>query len=285
MNIAAFYLKEYINSRISSDYGMRWHPLSGQWRMHNGVDYVFSPRNAVMKSPVDGVIRAAEYFNSRGNTVSVKVKGQNELILLQHLASMKVKPGDAVKMRDPLGVCGTTGDSTGEHLHLEVKVDDGSKLGGRVWGSPHDYVYTGGVVKPSTKFIEGDTVTTTAIPHQNIREKPTVASKIAGQLKTGATALIVDYKSVWADGYYWWHTEWGWVAERWLELVQKDIPDEPIIDAPKDDYLDDWVDDEINDEPEPIEDEPKLADELPSGLIELLKMLYEMLKTILGKEG
>ena len=130
--------------RLISDYGSRQDPFTGKTVTHNGIDFGVpdrsKPYNNDVKIPWGGVVRAVRnYTTTRGLTVSVKVDNSNELVLFQHLASSSLKAGDRVRANDTVGIAGTTGRSTGIHLHFEVRVDDGSAIGSRVWGDPKQF--------------------------------------------------------------------------------------------------------------------------------------------------
>jgi len=79
-------------------------------------------------------------YGGRGLTVVAKIHNRNETMLFQHLARIDVKPGQRLIRGDSVGLCGTTGQSTGIHLHFEIRTWDGkSALGPRVWGDPALY--------------------------------------------------------------------------------------------------------------------------------------------------
>lgn len=108
-------------NRVTSPFGYRTHPLTGRYTHHNGIDSVAEDRNVraiwncVKTEAVPG------YNYGRGNLV--RLYYSNTLrVIFQHLASIGIKTGQAVKQGDVVGVMGTTGDSTGVHLHSEVQV-------------------------------------------------------------------------------------------------------------------------------------------------------------------
>ncbi len=79
-------------------------------------------------------------YGGRGLTVVAKIHNRNETMLFQHLARIDVKPGQQLIRGDSVGLCGTTGQSTGIHLHFEIRAWDGKTLlGPQVWGDPALY--------------------------------------------------------------------------------------------------------------------------------------------------
>jgi murein DD-endopeptidase MepM/ murein hydrolase activator NlpD len=105
---------------ISSGYGPRLHPIFGELRQHNGLDM-----GAGMGQPVaasaDGVVGAADARGGYGNVVVVD-HGNALATVYAHLSSFNVNPGDPVRRGQILGGAGSTGFSTGPHLHWEVRV-------------------------------------------------------------------------------------------------------------------------------------------------------------------
>lgn len=104
---------------ISSGRGKRW------GRLHNGID-IARPEGFAIKSADHGVVKAAGAAGTFGNRVIVDHKNGYETIYA-HLSSIDVKAGDKVPKGTKLGVMGTTGRSTGIHLHFEVSYKGVSK--------------------------------------------------------------------------------------------------------------------------------------------------------------
>lgn len=112
--------------RVTSPYGYRTHPITGKYQHHNGIDSVAENRN--IRSIWDCVKTEAVpgYNYGRGNLV--RLYYSNTLrVIFQHLEKILIKTGQTVKQGDVVGVMGTTGDSTGVHLHSEVQVLRGGK--------------------------------------------------------------------------------------------------------------------------------------------------------------
>lgn len=106
-------------SRITSDYGMRNHPVLKQKRMHTGID-IGAPMGAKVVAGESGRVIMARPFGAYGNTVILE-HGSNITSLYAHLSSFTVKEGDEVLRGDQIGKVGSTGLSTGPHLHFEVR--------------------------------------------------------------------------------------------------------------------------------------------------------------------
>ncbi|MGY6547827.1 MAG: DUF5930 domain-containing protein [Roseinatronobacter sp.] len=107
--------------RLTSGFGMRRHPLTGRTRMHSGVDWA-GPRNTPILAAADGVVRTAGRMGGYGNTVVIAHEFGIET-LYAHLNTIDVRVGQRVSRGDRIGGMGTTGVSTGVHLHYEIRVN------------------------------------------------------------------------------------------------------------------------------------------------------------------
>lgn len=112
--------------KVTSGFGIRKHPITGKRRAHLGVDLVTGKTNEPIIAPEDGTILEAKRSTAPGGGYGffVKMRGKSGFIhLFAHLAahSFKVKAGDKIEQGDTLGIMGTTGASTGVHLHWEVR--------------------------------------------------------------------------------------------------------------------------------------------------------------------
>ncbi len=104
---------------ISSEFGLRPNPFGGRsYEMHEGVDFA-GPMGKPVLATADGVVMAAEYDRSYGNYVKID-HGYNYETLYAHLSELAVTIGDRVQRGDVLGALGSTGRSSGPHLHYGI---------------------------------------------------------------------------------------------------------------------------------------------------------------------
>ena len=110
----------------TSGFGPRRHPISGEYKDHNGADWG-APGGTDIGSVADGVVKEnTSKTTGWGNYVRIthKVGGKEVESLYAHMQEQSsLKVGDKVKAGDVVGKVGTTGSSTGDHLHLEIRVD------------------------------------------------------------------------------------------------------------------------------------------------------------------
>jgi hypothetical protein len=103
---------------LSSPFGMRFHPLEGRRRMHNGIDLAATPGKIVSAAAAGWVVRAGW---AGGYGLLVEVRHPGDLTTRYgHLSAILCAPGDPVDASQPLGLVGKTGTATGPHLHFEV---------------------------------------------------------------------------------------------------------------------------------------------------------------------
>ena len=107
--------------RLSSDYGMRNHPVIGGRRAHKGVDLA-GPTGTPVYATADGLVETAKNFSSYGLYVRIEHGARLET-RYAHMSRLAVAAGERVKKGDIIGYIGSTGRSTGPHLHYEVRID------------------------------------------------------------------------------------------------------------------------------------------------------------------
>lgn len=107
--------------RLSSDYGMRNHPVIGGRRAHKGVDLA-GPTGTPIYATADGLVETAKNFSSYGLYVRIEHGARLET-RYAHMSRLAVAAGERVKKGDIIGYIGSTGRSTGPHLHYEVRID------------------------------------------------------------------------------------------------------------------------------------------------------------------
>ena len=108
-------------TRVSSDYGMRLHPILRSQRMHTGID-IAAPSGVNIVAVDNGRVIYADWLGGYGKTVIID-HGKGLSTLYAHQSSILVKVGDEVIRGDVIGKIGSTGQSTGPHLHFEVRKD------------------------------------------------------------------------------------------------------------------------------------------------------------------
>lgn len=106
--------------RLSSDFGMRTHPVIGGRRGHKGVDLA-GPVGTPIYATADGTVSKAEWFSSYGLYVSLEHGGEIQT-RYGHMSRINVAAGQHVRKGDIIGFIGSTGRSTGPHLHYEVRI-------------------------------------------------------------------------------------------------------------------------------------------------------------------
>ena len=107
-----------VNAPISSDFGMRKDPFTGKSQFHKGIDLA-APAGTPVVAALPGRVISAGYESGYGNNVIVE-HDEGLRTRYGHLESINVKTGDMVTSDDTLGKVGSTGRSTGAHLHFEV---------------------------------------------------------------------------------------------------------------------------------------------------------------------
>jgi murein DD-endopeptidase MepM/ murein hydrolase activator NlpD len=106
---------------LSSGFGMRRHPLLGSRRFHSGVDLA-APTGTPIRAASDGVVTSAGWNGGYGLLVSLGHGGNRET-RYGHLSRLAVTAGQSVKRGEVIGYVGSTGRSTGPHLHYELRVN------------------------------------------------------------------------------------------------------------------------------------------------------------------
>lgn len=105
------------NGYVTSNYGMRIHPITGRKRLHGGIDIGGGGQIRAAKS---GVVEIATYSSSYGYYVRIDHGGGLKSLYAHMTPGLQVSPGQSVSAGQTLGTMGTTGSSTGVHLHFEI---------------------------------------------------------------------------------------------------------------------------------------------------------------------
>ena len=106
--------------KFSSGYGYRSAPTRGASRNHKGID-IPGPVGTPIYATADGLIGRAQWVSGYGKFVEIN-HGNSVQTRYGHLSAMNVMPGQRIKKGDILGYMGSTGRSTGSHLHYEVRI-------------------------------------------------------------------------------------------------------------------------------------------------------------------
>lgn len=110
-----------VNGRITSPYGYRIHPIYGVNKMHTGIDYAASQGTPVV-SVKSGTVILRQYNSSYGNYIIVD-HGGGVSSLYAHLSGFAISYGQSVNQGQKIGYIGSTGASTGPHLHFEIRIN------------------------------------------------------------------------------------------------------------------------------------------------------------------
>ena len=108
-------------TRISDEYGNRIHPVTGKQQFHNGLDMA-APYGSSILAAYDGDVVAAAYSSSMGNYVMIN-HGSGLYTIYMHASSLLVSKGQSVSKGDVIAKVGSTGRSTGNHLHFSVRLN------------------------------------------------------------------------------------------------------------------------------------------------------------------
>ncbi len=110
------------NYTVTSHFGYRVSPISGKTGIHTGVDMAAAYGSRIY-SAADGTVADAGWDNSYGYYVKI-LHGKNIVSIYAHCSSLCVVAGDEVKKGEMIAKVGSTGDSTGNHLHFEIRKDN-----------------------------------------------------------------------------------------------------------------------------------------------------------------
>ena len=109
------------SARMTSGFGMRWHPVLGGERMHSGVDLA-APAGTPVASTADGIVGEAGWNGGYGLYVAISHPGGVQT-RYGHMSQLAVSAGQAVRAGQLIGYVGSTGRSTGPHLHYEMRLN------------------------------------------------------------------------------------------------------------------------------------------------------------------
>jgi len=105
---------------MSSNFGWRLDPFTGQTAMHEGIDFIAEPGTPILAAAA-GIVKTAELHPQYGNMVEID-HGNDLITRYAHARELNVKVGEFVKRGQRIAAVGSTGRSTGPHLHFEVRI-------------------------------------------------------------------------------------------------------------------------------------------------------------------
>lgn len=108
------------DATLTSNFGMRTHPVLGGRRAHKGIDLA-APTGTPVYATADGLVQMAQWYSSYGNYIQIGHGNEMET-RYAHLSRIVAVEGNWVKKGDLIGYVGSTGRSTGPHLHYEVRI-------------------------------------------------------------------------------------------------------------------------------------------------------------------
>ena len=157
-------MKTPINgARLSSSFGMRKHPILGYNKMHKGTDFA-APEGTPIMASGDGVIMKAGWCGGGGNCVKIKHNKTYQTIYahMKNFSKLAI-PGNRIKQGQIIGYVGSTGMSTGPHLHYEV-IENGKKINSQLLKLPSGKSLVGSnrehfeIVRIKTDVLKSDLV-------------------------------------------------------------------------------------------------------------------------------
>lgn len=110
-------------TRVTSNFGMRTHPVSGFRKGHSGVDYA-APTGTTVRAVADGHIEFAGVQRGYGKVIYIKHPNGTDSTVYAHLSQIGVSTGQKISQGDKIGEVGATGVATGPHLHFEFRVNN-----------------------------------------------------------------------------------------------------------------------------------------------------------------
>lgn len=176
----------------------------GNWAAgyHTGIDLVSD--NDKIYSSCDGEVTRTGYDKSYGNYVVVKNKADGKYHWFCHLSKINTGTGKIVKRTTVIGIMGNTGNSTGKHLHFEIR-NNSNKYGdvsnpAEYMGIPNNvgtYNSSNYTIKENTNNIK------VLAKNTNLRNKPTLKNSTSTLYLKNTTVCIINSAVAIADGYTW----------------------------------------------------------------------------------
>ena len=111
-----------VEGETTSEFGVRIHPIDGDLRFHAGTD-IAAPTGTPIYAAFDGIVTESEY--DKWNGYHIKLQHDNDIMTVYcHCEKLNVKKGEVVRAGEIIGTVGSTGSSTGAHLHFELRINN-----------------------------------------------------------------------------------------------------------------------------------------------------------------
>lgn len=111
-----------LKGKTTSEFGIRTHPITGDLRFHAGID-IAAEKGTNIHSAFDGEVMEADYDKWNGNYIKIK-HDNNIMTVYCHCEKLNVKKGQKIRAGEVIGTVGSTGSSTGPHLHFELRINN-----------------------------------------------------------------------------------------------------------------------------------------------------------------
>lgn len=205
---------------MTSGYGVRIHPITGESTMHNGTDYGGS-ENDPLYATMSGTVRFASFDSELGNFTVIEHTDDGLFSGYAHATTLLTSVGDDVTQGQTIALMGTTGNSTGIHLHFTIS--DGTQFPYGVWQNPETYLATGsGEVGTLTDFIHSPVSNEFGLTVEVIAENVKTFGRFASWLNGDVAQIIAVLNVVKANGVSpaffasyekteGYNSSWGWL--------------------------------------------------------------------------
>ena len=169
-----------IPAPITSFFGWRTHPITGDARMHSGTD-IGAPMGTPVIAALAGRVLLSDFLGGYGMTIALEHSDGTQQTLYGHLSEIFVKPGEMIQQGAVIGRVGSTGNSTGPHLHFELRqlTDAGwmaMDAGQQLETTMGDLVNALKVTQPNQLALKTDALKSDALKTVNPKIAPFVPS-------------------------------------------------------------------------------------------------------------
>lgn len=274
---------------ITSNFGTRTDPKTGKsGATHYGMDLISNNKNNKKEvyAVADGVVLSTVTNQSKattgyGNTIWIRHKNLGWSSFYAHLASVKVKKGDTVKQGQVIGIEGSTGKSTGIHLHFGIQY-----IGNSTWQNPKNFKVNNpnDIIIQPVERDENKNQLKVLTNNLRVRREASTKSDIRGFVQQNKIYNYYNVKN--SEGYTWYQIDdIQWIANngKWLEVYPKKEDEKMIEELNK--QIEDYKN-QIKNKNNIIVEKDKTINELNEKIknnIDSLKLVYECTKNGLYK--